>query len=90
MRQEEQDGTIGTAKSNSVGPVGENIPLLGNYESIPTMPSNHKTQTTTPDYHEESSGQEAANITTSSSTPGEDGNQKIRRTVSRVRKPSFL
>ena len=90
MRQEEQDGTIGIRSSDPVESAAENTPFIGKYESIPTMDSNHKKKPTTQDTYEESSGQEAANITTSSSTPGEDGNQKIRRTVSRVRKPSFL
>ena len=91
MRQAEQDiGMVGTAgKPPSVNSTAGNTQVVSTLTTIDTTTSHHKTKPTPQDSFEESSVHEVENNTTSSSTPGEEGNQKIRRKPSRVGKHSF-
>ena len=93
MRQKELDdgigGTAGKLTShNACGGFGE-TQMKGTYTTIDTTPSQNKTKPTPQDTSEESSVPEVANTTTSSSTPVEEENQKVRRKPTRVRKLSL-
>ena len=91
MRQAELDGTsIGTAGKSTCNSAGENSQLIGTFMDIgfETGHNNNKQKSTAQEI-QECSEKEIASTTTSSSTPGEEPTEKIRRKPTRVSKPSF-